>query len=361
MILGQSLVSLIVQALESSIRGPLPQSIRATTDLPVGDEGRNQGRIMKAESPNVLESVHLSGYQRRDLEVVDYRMRELAGTGLQFRGPFPKDFGDGAYFTCIGAAQTLGCFCEVPYPALLEERTGLPALNLGYGGAGPEFFAHQPPLQDYVRRGKFAVIQVMSGRSQSNSLFECGGLEYLMRRSDGRRLGADEAYQDLLSGPAALRRVGRVGRRAARVIAFPRVCRVVEETRRAWVANYRKLLHEIGCPTVLLWFSKRVPDYVEDTRSLRGLFGEFPQLVTRPMVEEVAAMCTEYVECVTAHGSPQPLFSRFTGEPVTVDPAKDRPDLGKGEPWTHNQYYPSPEMHAAAAAALMNAIGSYVS
>ena len=34
-----------------------------------------------------------------------------------------------------------------------------------------------------------------------------------------------------------------------------------------------------------------------------------------------------FVECVSDRGSPQPLFSRFTGPPVTVDPADDRPDL----------------------------------
>src|SRR5690606_20333234 len=85
---------------------------------------------------------HLSGYQARDYDIVDYRMYELPGTRLWFRGPMP-DLEAGRYFTCIGAAQTFGCFCSQPFPDLLAQKLGLPSLNLGYGGAGPEFFARQ--------------------------------------------------------------------------------------------------------------------------------------------------------------------------------------------------------------------------
>ena len=72
------------------------------------------------------------------------------------------------------------------------------------------------------------------------------------------------------------------------------------------------------------------------------------------MVAQVRSLCDSYVECVTDRGSPQPLKSRFTGEPVTVDPALDRPDFG-GSLWTHNHYYPSPEMQEDAAEALFTA------
>jgi len=304
---------------------------------------------MNEEIAENLIKLHVPGYQNRDYDVVDYRMRELDESGIQFRNGGGDHFRDSEYFCCLGAAQTLGCFCEHPYPALLEKRLGLPALNLGYGGAGPEFFVRQEKLHPRMRSGRFAVIQVMSGRSQSNSLFESGGLEYLERRSDGRRLGGNDAYAELLDGPAWLGRFGRVGRVAARRLGRPALRRVVEETRRAWVESCRELIRIIDRPTVLLWFSKRTPDYPTDFTTLGRLFGEFPQLVTREMVEEVAALCTEYVECVTDRGSPQPLFSRFTGQAVTVSPAGDRADLAKERNWTHNRYYPSPEMHEDAA------------
>lgn len=297
---------------------------------------------------------HLSGYQARDYEVVDYRMFELDDTGLSFRGPRPEGLESGNYFTCLGAAQTLGCFCEEPFPCLISKKLGIPALNLGYGGAGPEFFARNESLDDYINGGKFVVLQVMSGRSQSNSMFETRGLEYMVRRSDGAVLGADEAYRDLIYGPRFLRRrpFRWVTRRLAPFITERKVRRVVGETRLAWIESHRALLARLEVPTVFFWFSKRHPAYAESFKNRTTLFGEFPQLVNPEMVAAVRELCDHYVECVTDRGSPQPLVSRFSGERVTADPALDRPDFG-GELWTHNFYYPSPEMHHDAAEALV--------
>jgi hypothetical protein len=316
--------------------------------LKLGDDGRLSTRMQTSVE-------HLSDYQRRDFEVVDYKMYELEGTGLFFRGPSPHDFPSGKYFTCIGAAQTFGCFCERPYPALLSESLGLAALNLGYGGAGPEFFANHEELDRYVNGGQFAIIQVMSGRSQSNSLFDTRGLEYMVRRSDGAAMGADVAYQDLIFGPRVFRR--RPFRWATHLVAplitGDRVRRVVNETRLAWIESYRRLLSRITVPAILLWFSKRAPAYVESYRSLGSLFGEFPQLVNAEMVNEVRGLCGGYAETISSRGSPQPLKSRFTGRPVAVDPSLDRPEFGRGGRWTHNAYYPSPEMQEDAAEALL--------
>ena len=119
-------------------------------------------------------AVHLSGYQARDHEVVDYRMTELPGTGLMFRGPLPP-LEPGGYFAAVGAGQTFGCLVDRPYPELVAEATGLPALNLGYGGAGPEFFLGQEALLPYLNRARFVVLQVMSARSQSNAHYDCDG------------------------------------------------------------------------------------------------------------------------------------------------------------------------------------------
>ena len=60
-----------------------------------------------------------SNYQARDEEVIDYSMTELPGTQHLIRGPLP-DLSKGNYITCLGAAQTFGCFCETPYPDQLR-------------------------------------------------------------------------------------------------------------------------------------------------------------------------------------------------------------------------------------------------
>lgn len=305
---------------------------------------------------------HLSGYQLRDYDVVDYSMHELPGTNLWFRGPCPDLRGD--YFTCLGAAQTFGCFCEHPFPQLLAKELGMPALNLGYGGAGPEFFERQAALDRYINRGRFVVLQVMSGRSQSNSLFECRGLEYTRRRKDGIAMSADAAYHDLLFGVPSLAEgrwteLARRGMRRffprmvlPRMIAAPRTRRIVAETRGAWIQSHRRLLARIRVPVILFWFSKRAPKYPEDLRDVYKLFGEFPQLVNAEMVHQARELCGNYVECVSERGSPQELISRWTGLPVNVNPANDRPDLAGAAVWSHNSYYPSPEMHEDAVQAL---------
>jgi hypothetical protein len=305
-----------------------------------------------------MVSEHLSGYQSRDEEVVDYQMCELPGTGLSFRGPQPVSLDAGTYFSCIGAAQTFGCFCERPFPVLLAQRYGLPALNLGYGGAGPFFFLRHPPLLRYLNRSRFVVVQVMSGRSEDNSLFQSGGLEYLVRRRDGRRFSAAAAWHSVLEGNYYWNKLP-VGKQLARRICRARgrrqAQRLVSENRRNWCRSYRQLLAAIECPKVLFWFSKRSPDLVDDFSDVNTLFNEFPHLVTRAMVESLRDACDLYVECVTQRGSPQPLISRHTGLPCTVDLSKDRDDFA-GIVWTHNPYYPSPQMHEDAADALAKAL-----
>lgn len=295
---------------------------------------------------------HLSGYQARDEEVVDYQLTRLPGTELTFRGPLDPRAVDSPAVACLGAAQTFGCFTDRPFPALLAGSLDAPVLNLGYGGAGPRFFLRHPELVEQANRAAVVVVQVMSGRSESNSLYDSGGLEYLVRREDGARVSAQQAYRDVLVGPSTSRTpAARVVRRLGAPARRRRTARLVSETRQEWVSSYRALLAAVTAPTVLLWFSRRPPDYVEDYRSVATLFGHYPQLVRRDMVEAVRPLADHYVECTTARGLPQPLVSRFTGRPTTVDPARDRPDLG-GRLWTHNDYYPSPEMHQDVAAAL---------
>jgi hypothetical protein len=277
-------------------------------------------------------------YQERDREIVDYELFRLPRTGHQLRGPEPASLEPGEYFTCVGAAQTFGCFCERPYPSLLSERLGLPALNLGFAGAGPRFFLQEEGLLRYVNEGRFAIVQVMSGRSEDNSFFDTGGREYLIRRSDGQRIGAEPAYRKLLE-----------------TVSIERAEAIVEETRANWLESFSGLFRAIEVPSILFWFSQRSPDYEESYSDVHSLFGKFPQLVNRSMVERIRQLGDDYVECISTRGLPQALFSRFTGEPATV---MHRADLGAGTQ-EFNTYYPSPEMHADAANALIEACRKY--
>ena len=285
--------------------------------------------------------VRFLGYEGRDREVIDYHMTSLPGTRFSVRGPLPLSLEPGSYFAAVGAAQTFGCYCEQPFHAILGRRIGLPALNLGMAGAGPEFFAAQEGMIEYINRARFAVLQVMSARSQSNSLYECGGLEYVTLRADGRKLGAEEAFEELIGKvpTKGSSLAERAARKARNLRARPRVRSLTREIRANWTASNLRLLDRIEVPTVLFWFSQRGPAYQEDYTSTWKLLGLFPQLVTPEMLAPIIPRAAAYVECISARGMPQKLFSRFTGEPVTTPPFE-------------NAYYPSPEMQEDAANAL---------
>lgn len=268
------------------------------------------------------------GYQERDYEIIDYELFQLDGIDHPVRGPRPKTLESREYFVCVGAAQTFGCYAEKPFPLLLQERLSLPALNLGVAGAGPLFFLRYPDYLRYVNNARFAILQVMSGRSENNSLFDSGGREWLTRRTDGKEAGASPLYRELLeSGDDDL------------------IESVVEETRQNWISNSTMLLRAIQVPKVLLWFSRRRPHYEPDRRNVYAFFGEFPQLVTDEWLEPIVPFADYYVECVTERGTPQRLINRFTGKPTSI---QMRADLG-GRQKKYNDYYPSPQMHTDAA------------
>lgn len=305
---------------------------------------------------------HLAGYQARDYEVVDYQLYDLAGTKLKFRGPATEISGKD-FISCLGAAQTFGCFVEQPYPSLLESELQLPALNLGYGGAGPRFFNRHPELIDIINRGQMAVLQVMSGRSEDNSKFESKGLEKLVRRSDGKSMSADAAWRSVMEVRFAWKRVPFAkaqARTVCRHFGNAAARRLLEETRKNWLQSYRELIEAIKVPTVLLWFSKRTPDFIDSYENLHRFMGVYPQLVTREMVDSIRSLADHYVECTTQRGSPQALISRFDGGPVEVDLGRDREDF-TGQTWKENRYYPSPEMHQDAAEALSQVVSKLLS
>lgn len=285
------------------------------------------------------------GYQARDFEIVDYQMYFDKETELWLRGPEHKLLKEGRYITCIGGAQTFGCFCDNPFPQLLQEALNVPVVNYGYGGAGPSFFLRQDKILRPLNNAACTIIQVMSGRSESNSEFDTGGLAYVTRRSDGRRLGARAAYQNLLW----------------RKMIFGRkdLKRIIAETRENWIMNYRSLMEKIEVPIILFWFSTRHPDYREHYLHVRTLFGRFPHLVNGMMLKAIKNEVDDYVQCVTDHGVPQLLISRFRNKPTKVDPGRSRKDM-RGSLWTHNFYYPSPEMHGEASELLASICEKYI-
>ncbi|MGC1305933.1 MAG: DUF6473 family protein [Phormidesmis sp.] len=285
------------------------------------------------------------GYQKRDIEIIDYHVWKLwtPQVGFCLRGPRPNSLKAGEYCTSIGAAYTFGRFAPQPYPYLLGQMLNMASLNLGFSGVGPSFFnqARNGALIELINRSKFVTVSLLSGRSQTNSRFTTAAYsqeQYILE--SGKVVPADYAYQQLLES-----------------CDRPAVMALVQETRSRYLSEFIQLLEKITVPKILLWFSKRSPDYEESCDSLFKLFGGFPHLVNRPMVNRLQSYCDAYVEHVDTTGLPQPLISRRTQAPVSIERSRDY-QKGKIQltpsRLSHNNYYPSPEMHLAVTRKLIS-------
>lgn len=268
-------------------------------------------------------------YQNADAHLVDYALYDLPGVVRSLRGPPVR--GE-TFISCLGSAHTFGRFVQKPFPMLLSRALGIETLNLGFGAVGPSFFIDHPALLDYANRGEIVILQVLSGRSQENSLLKLSnhGIHGVNQAVSGD-MSVREFYTWLLDqGPDAARAV-------------------IAETRARYVAGMQALLARIQRPKILFWFSVRSPDYVEKLElPVRKIFGAFPQLVNRAMIDALRPCADAYVECVSRRGSPQPIVD-LNGNPSSFKSPFPQPDE---EEKTQNHYYPSPEMHEDAAALL---------
>jgi LPS sulfotransferase NodH len=264
----------------------------------------------------------------------DYELCQIPGLGTRYyRGP-AVDTRE-PYLAFVGAAQTFGRFASAPFPSLLGRRLGIPVLNLGVGGAGPRHFNTSGYLS-LLNQAEAVIIQILSGRSSSNSLFDnsaSGGLR-------GRTSFSSEPM-----------RAEEFFARAATTYSREILERIVAETRDDYTEQFIDFINKISVPRILLWLSTRAPAYREDyDRPPYGILGSFPQLVNSRMVAEIAAFCDDYVECITAAGLPQTLWP---GDCSIVGAVANNGAL-------ENRYYPSPEMHVATADALQGVCSRFL-
>ena len=261
-------------------------------------------------------------FQYRDSQLFDYKLGSLDDLpGVDLRGPVP-DIAH-PYFVCVGGTQVFGRFCNQPFPELLSEALELPVLNLGLSGHGPQAFL-EDRLLSLINRAQFAVVQLASGRIGSNSEFR----NSQSGRGEGERLrdGKLMSFEDFLAEELS-------------TTSHEHVRRLVEETRDSWVGHYRDLLTAITTPTVVHWFSTVTPYRRDDYSDIWRLLGRFPQLVDGKMLSAIRPFCNAYVETVCRQGLPQPLWAAGCAIGGT--------ELRNGR--LFNTYYPSPEMHLAAA------------
>lgn len=274
--------------------------------------------------------------QRVDDTLFDYKLYRFGQMQQVFRGPVP-DLG-GRYVAFLGGSGTFGRYSEEPYADLVGQSLGLRYANFGAEGAGPTFFLSDPEVMSVASDARLAIVQVMPASALSNRMFSVRP----------RRNGRLHAASELLSGIypeidfSRFSHVRGMLRHLAR-IEDNRFRLVVNEMRNAWIARTHMLLANIQTRTLLFWFSQRAPEDQGDDPTDTW---HDPNFVDRAMIDSVTAEADGYVECVTSDGMPQDLT--IDGEPVLFRPT--------GAPINENRDYPSPQMHAVAAAALTPAI-----
>lgn len=93
---------------------------------------------------------------------------------------------------------------------------------------------------------------------------------------------------------------------------------IVHETRDCWHDEFIRLAEMINVSKILLWISKREPDYSVSYVTVSGFFGEFPQLIEGQTLSRLSAHFDHLVTNVSDAGMPAPLLDRFTGAPGQV-------------------------------------------
>lgn len=280
------------------------------------------------------------GYQLTDRNVIDYDLWFHADDlALAFRGP-RGDLEAAGAICCIGAAQTFGRFVERPFARQIGDILNRRVLNLGFSGAGAEFYLKRPVLMRCLEQADMVVVQSMSGRSVTAGVFEAQANNGVLKFKSGPRAGelhmAQKAYGLL--------------RHDYGEDAFQEQ---VAAAQAGWLERHRDLATRLTGRRIFLWLSSEKPgDNVDLTQSPVGIF---PHFVTAQMVQAVADMGFEVVECVLKDMPAQVLVNDRTGhieEAFDAEQFPNRPDQLRAL----NTYYATPDLHNLAARLLIRQI-----
>ncbi len=226
-------------------------------------------------------------YENLGEGALDYYPCRYGKSKLLFRGPRKKLEGD--YLACVGGTETYGKFLEKPFPAMLEEVIGMPAVNFGCVNAGVDVFANETTVIEACSNARATIIQVMGAQNMSNRFYAVHP-----RRND-RFVRASTLMKtifrevDFTDFSFTRHMLGEL-----QALSEERFEIVRDELKEAWVGRMKILLKKIEGKTILLWFANHSPD---EANSLAGL-GKDPMFIDRAMIEEVRPHVTDLVEVV---------------------------------------------------------------
>ncbi|MEL6467701.1 MAG: DUF6473 family protein [Pseudomonadota bacterium] len=216
---------------------------------------------------------------------LDYLPCRYGNSKVLFRGP--RRSLDDPFVAFFGGTITYGKFVQTPFPDLIEQTIGTTCVNFGSLNGGVDVFATDPYLRDVSGMAMTTVIQITSPRNMSNRFYRVHP-----RRND--RFVEASALLRAIYREVDFAEFNFTNHMLTRLqlMSPERFETVVEELQTAWVARMRLVLSQINGRTVLLWASRQTPE--ESAEDLEGDLG----LVSRPMIDKVSELATEYVEAV---------------------------------------------------------------
>ncbi|HEY9040249.1 MAG TPA: DUF6473 family protein [Roseovarius sp.] len=224
-------------------------------------------------------------YEKQGAQPLDYAPCRYGRSKLLFRGP--KRSMDGRYAAFLGGTETYGKFIERPFPALVEKRTAMACVNLGWPNAGLDVLACDEEIARAASGAAVTVLQVPGAQSLSNRYYSVHP-----RRNDRfvqptvllRAMFQDVDFTEFHFIRHLLRHLSHV--------SPERFALLRDELQAAWVARMNLLLRKIDAPVLLLWVSAhRPPEQADDPEIPAD-----PAFVTRAMLEAVRGHVAQIVD-----------------------------------------------------------------
>ena len=215
---------------------------------------------------------------------LDYFPCHYGTSKLLFRGP-RRDLAL-PYVAVLGGTETYGKFIPRPWPALVEDETGLRVVNLGCVNAGADVYLSDPGVIEVAAGARLALVQVMGAGNLTNRFYAVHP-----RRND-RFLRASGAMAHLYPEVDFTNfNFTRHLLQTLQAVSATRFEVLAEELRRTWVARMRALIENAGVPVVLVWIAGHAPG----PRGPADLSAD-PLLVDRPMIDAVRHLAAAWVE-----------------------------------------------------------------
>ncbi|WP_102106740.1 DUF6473 family protein [Oceaniglobus roseus] len=269
-------------------------------------------------------------YENMPGPAVDYAPCRYGTSRLVFRGPQQRLAG--RYIAVLGGSETYGRYLADPYPALLQDATGVRTVNFGCVNAGVDAFVGDETVIDACRGAEAVILQIGGAANLSNRFY---GVH--PRRNDrvttiSPVMKAVFPEVDFTDFHFTRHMLGVLEETSASRFALLR-----DELRRVWLSRMNLLMSRIGRPVTLLWMAGRRPEDPAET-----LADGDPPYVGRAQIDALRGRIADEVRHVFCEkagvGSPDGKLFNPEEEPAALTVA-------------------GPAAHEAVAEALVGALG----